>query len=399
MNRRYWKIWWVLLCVAMAGCAGTGPKSLDSEGSASVSSYTAELKRRETPRDIVPINMTNYTRKVDNFLLIFDPSASMSVPYQGRTKFDLAMETALHFNRTIPDLELTGGIRTFGHPMYTSMIYGFSEYSRTAFENSLLTIENTDGVSPLEIAISEVQKDFFSLDGTTAIILISDGVKMDLSPVLAARNLVEAYRGQVCIYTIVVGDDPVGTSILEDIATESECGFSVNADALASGEQMADFVRKVFLTEASPQAIAVADEDGDGVEDAGDDCLHTPEGLPVDDRGCWKIGDVLFDFDKYDIKPEYNHVLDEVSYALIKYPEIRITIEGHTDIIGPERYNDTLSINRANAGKNYLLNKGVPSGQIDVKGFGYSMPRDTNDTVDGRAQNRRIEFRQMHDDY
>jgi OOP family OmpA-OmpF porin len=386
--------WWVFLCISFIGCAGTGEKDLKPDGIYSDSSYSAELQRRANPRDVVPVDMTNMVQKVDNFLVIFDPSASMSVSYGNRTKFELAMDTVLHFNRTIPALDLVGGMRTFGHPVYTSMIYGFVPYSPDAFENALLTIENTDGVSPMEFALEEVGKDFFSLTGKTAIIIFSDGQNMDLSPILAARKLVGRYPGRVCIYTILVGDDPVGKNILADIATEGDCGFSVHADSLVAGQEMADFVKKVFLAEAV-QPPKGMDADGDGVMDDKDDCPNTPGGLPVDALGCWKIGDVLFDFDKYDIKPDYFHVLDAVAGVLARYPEIKIQIEGHTDIIGPERYNDTLSINRGNAGKTYLINKGVPAGQITVKGFGYSMPRDTNQNIEGRSRNRRIEFRQV----
>ena len=383
----------LLLFMAWVGCAGTTRKEIQPDGIYAVSSYSAEVARRTAPtRDVVNIDTKGTTRKVDNFLVIFDPSASMSVPYGDRTKFELAMDTILHFNKTIPDLELTGGIRTFSHPVYTSMIYGFEPYTFQGFENALLTLENTDGVSPMEFALDETRKDFFSLSGKTAVIIISDGKGMDLSPVLAARKLVEKYKDRVCIYTIVVGDDPDGAGILSDIATESDCGFSVPADSLVTGQAMADYVTKIFLAKKGAELL---DADGDGVPDAIDKCAKTPKGLTVDAHGCWKIGDVLFDFDKYDIKPDYFDVLDRIAAVLIKHREIKIRIEGHTDIIGSERYNDALSLNRANAGKAYLLDKGVMPGQITLKGFGYSVPRDTNKSDAGRARNRRIEFRQI----
>ena len=394
IGRNLKKGWLILLCLSLIGCAGTTTKTLDPDGIYSVSSYTAEVERRTHPREVIAIDMTYMVQKVDNFLVIFDPSASMSVPYKDRTKFELAMDTVLHMNKTIPDLDLIGGIRTFGHPMYTSMIYGFTSYLPTSFENALLTIENTDGVSPMAFALDEVRKDFFSLKGITAVIIVSDGKKMDLSPILAARKLVEKYSGRVCIYTIVVGDDPDGTNILADIAKESGCGFTVNADTLVTGQAMADFVKKVFLKEAEPEHAEIGDADGDGVTDDKDACPNTPVGLPVDDYGCWKIADVLFDFDKYNIKPEYENVLNQVAAVLKQHPDIKIRIEGHTDIMGSERYNDTLSINRANSGKTYLLNQGVSPGQITIKGFAYFVPRDTNESVEGRARNRRIEFRQ-----
>lgn len=70
----------------------------------------------------------------------------------------------------------------------------------------------------------------------------------------------------------------------------------------------------------------------------------------------------------------------------------KIQIIGHTDSVGNDAYNLELSQDRANAVKNYLSNKGVPSANIDAKGMGESKPIATNDTADGRAKNRRVEF-------
>jgi OOP family OmpA-OmpF porin len=333
------------------------------------------------------LNMENsYINKVDNFIVIFDTSASLSEVCNGRTKLELAIHTALCLNNTIPEIELTAGLRTFGNPVYTSLCYGMTSYSRSAFADALKSVNLAAGVSPLEFAIDELEQDLQGIQGRTAVIIISDGKGMDMKPVLAAKQIKRRLGDRICIYTILAGNDPNGKSVLDQIAQAGECGFSINADTLVSGPAMADFVKNVFLDE-------VSDTDKDGVNDLQDECRNTPRGVSVDENGCWVIEDVLFDFDKFDIKPEGYPVLNEVAEVMQLNSSLKILIHGHTDIIGSERYNDKLSINRAKAGLKYLVEKGIDPERIFIKGFGYSKPKVTENTDAGRSRNRRIEFK------
>jgi OOP family OmpA-OmpF porin len=76
-----------------------------------------------------------------------------------------------------------------------------------------------------------------------------------------------------------------------------------------------------------------------------------------------------------------------------KYPAIKVDISGHTDAVGSEGYNQGLSERRANVVKQYLLRKGVDAGRVSTYAYGESKPVATNDTDEGRAQNRRSELR------
>jgi len=136
------------------------------------------------------------------------------------------------------------------------------------------------------------------------------------------------------------------------------------------------------------------DEDGDGVTDDKDACPGTPKGIPVDERGCWAIkSDVLFDFDKATIKPEYYSWLDKGKELFEKYPTMKVQIDGHTDSTGPEEYNQKLSERRAKAVKDYLVNKvGIAADRLTTVGYGEMKPAYPNDTKENRAKNRRVEF-------
>lgn len=101
---------------------------------------------------------------------------------------------------------------------------------------------------------------------------------------------------------------------------------------------------------------------------------------------------VLFDFNKYEVKNKVKGSLNTLAKALEENPDIRIKIDGYTDFIGSEGYNLELSVKRAKAIKNYLVDRGVKSSNISVEGYGKQNPIANNATAAGRAKNRRVEF-------
>ncbi len=102
---------------------------------------------------------------------------------------------------------------------------------------------------------------------------------------------------------------------------------------------------------------------------------------------------VYFDTDKYNIKPRYHAELDAVAAALKKYPDLKMSVAGHTDIVWTPVYNVDLSKNRAMAVKNYLLQKGARADQLIISFHGLTRPAAPNNTAAGRAKNRRTEVR------
>jgi outer membrane protein OmpA-like peptidoglycan-associated protein len=103
---------------------------------------------------------------------------------------------------------------------------------------------------------------------------------------------------------------------------------------------------------------------------------------------------VYFDFDRAEIRPDSRPVLDEAAAILNANPDVRlVVVEGHTDALGSEEYNQALSIRRAEAVYQYLINAGVAPERMRTEGFGESRPVADNETEEGRAQNRRVELR------
>jgi outer membrane protein OmpA-like peptidoglycan-associated protein len=104
------------------------------------------------------------------------------------------------------------------------------------------------------------------------------------------------------------------------------------------------------------------------------------------------ISDVLFDFNKYTLKPGAREKMAKVSGILLAYPGLKIQVEGHTDAIGSDDYNQKLSEQRAGTVRDYLTGQGVPGGAVTAVGFGKQNPVASNDTAAGRQQNRRVEL-------
>jgi len=105
------------------------------------------------------------------------------------------------------------------------------------------------------------------------------------------------------------------------------------------------------------------------------------------------LKNIFFDTDKFELKPESSAELDKLYSFLVKNPSLRIEIGGHTDNVGSDAHNLELSQNRALAVFSYLAGKGVAKERLTAKGYGKSMPVDTNETPEGRANNRRTEFK------
>ena len=137
------------------------------------------------------------------------------------------------------------------------------------------------------------------------------------------------------------------------------------------------------------------DDDGDGVINRLDECPGTPAGTPVDRRGCEIKGDyvlqgVNFESNSDRLLASANSVLEDVSETVLKYPEIRFEIQGHTDSDGSAEYNQGLSARRAQTVFDFFIGKGVAANRMTVQGYGESQPIADNTTAAGKAQNRRV---------
>lgn len=109
-------------------------------------------------------------------------------------------------------------------------------------------------------------------------------------------------------------------------------------------------------------------------------------------EGRVRLDGVNFDFNSDVLQAASKPLLDQIAAMLKGKPDWKVTLEGHTDNIGGPAFNKSLSDRRAKAVMAYLVGAGVPAGQLTAAGFSFDKPVASNDTVGGRAQNRRVEL-------
>lgn len=148
------------------------------------------------------------------------------------------------------------------------------------------------------------------------------------------------------------------------------------------------------------------DSDGDGVWDEDDRCPGTAPGIEVDPEGCQILFEeeavvlvlegVTFETASSDLTPEAEEILEGIASALVANPEIRVRVNGHTDSTGSRPYNLTLSQNRAESVVAFLAENGVEADRMVARGFGPDEPVATNETAEGRQENRRVELERIN---
>jgi len=181
-------------------------------------------------------------------------------------------------------------------------------------------------------------------------------------------------------------------------AADSEARAKQARDAQQAAElsaqqasQQADQARAAHL--AAEQSAAQASQQAEQVRERLKNQLNavlqtteTARGLIVN------MSDVLFDFNKYSLKPVAREKLAKVSGILLAYPDLKLQVEGYTDNIGSDDYNQKLSEQRAGGVRDYLVAQGVADANVTATGYGKNSPVADNSSNAGRAKNRRVEL-------
>ena len=176
------------------------------------------------------------------------------------------------------------------------------------------------------------------------------------------------------------------------LAAEQQAAARVKADADAA-EAEARAAKAREAQQAAEQSAQLASQQAEQVRERLRQQLNavlqtteTARGLIVN------MYDVLFDFNKYTLKSEAREKLAKVSGILLAYPNLKLQVEGYTDNIGSDEYNQKLSEERADSVREYLVSQSVTDANVSAKGLGKNDPIADNSTDKGRAQNRRVEL-------
>lgn len=184
-----------------------------------------------------------------------------------------------------------------------------------------------------------------------------------------------------------------------DKCPESEPGMKVGTDGCpldSDGDGVPDYMDECPRTPAGAKVLA----NGCALKD---DCRTPRPGEEVDENGCaldqsFILRGVNFEFDSDRLTPEAKEILKQVAQTLKAYPDVNTEIAGHTDNLGTDAYNLTLSEKRSISVKNFLTTEGVEAGRMSPTGYGESQPIDTNETEEGQSKNRRVELRVIEEE-
>ncbi len=315
---------------------------------------------------VQPLVKEMWRQKADNLVFVLDASASMSQTHNGLEKFAIGRNVVARFNKTMPDLAIKAALRSFGHSLTysyksTISVYGLTDYSQTDLANALFTIVPAGGPSPMDKSLKATADDLKAAEGKIAMVVVSDGQDMNNASLNAAMDLNTQYGDRLCVYTVLIGDDAAGRTLLSKISQVTGCGQAIAAEDVATGSTMADFVTTVLLEKADS----------------------------------WIFKDIKFEIDKDVLMTSSYPTLEKIVTILRDRPEISIEIQGHTDSTASAAYNMDLSRRRALTVMKYLKSKGVLPSRMTARGYGEGRPIDTNVTDEGKANNRRVELKPM----
>jgi OOP family OmpA-OmpF porin len=236
------------------------------------------------------------------------------------------------------------------------------------------SMSGTGGTTPIHAVIDEIGQQLEGKSGATAVVLFSDGLADDSDRALAAATaLAEAYRGgRLCIYGVQVGNQQDGAEFLRALSSVTACGTSQNAEQLSAPASFQRYAKNVVVGAAPLPPVAAAP--------------------PSACAGAIRLRGIEFAFDRAEVTDASKVVLDTAIETIANCKELSVKVNGHTDSVGTEAYNQGLSERRSQAVRDYLVSKGVSEKRLSTRGYGETQPLASNDTSDGRARNRRVEL-------
>jgi OOP family OmpA-OmpF porin len=318
-------------------------------------------------------------RIVDNFIVLYDTSSSMGEPYdkdKSMKKIDAAEEILKEDIENLPELKWNSGLyrytpggimpKTGFEPYYEMKLFNKAE-----FLNAVDKLPNkAAGPTLLHNALYKLDGLLSGLSGKTAIFLFTDGqytpMGIQRKPLELAQELAEKY--DVCFYIISTAKGAAAKRLLKNVAEINQCSRIIDFNELRGKPEY--FTGVLYVVE---EKMIEASETLDKVA-----------GI--------KLDNVLFDFDKMSIKPEFYDELDALGKFLSENSQAYVVLSGFTDSIGSAEYNLGLSRKRAESVDSYLAEKfNIAKDRIVLQWYGEADPVASNSTDFGRSQNRRVE--------
>ncbi len=308
-----------------------------------------------------------YQMMADNFFIIYDPSNNMAVPYKdtGLTRLEAEKQIIQQSNASLPGLgwqaglypHWKGGLWLPASPMAFKPYYELKRYDQTAYAQAIeqLPVRPT-GPPMIQRGLMKLEH-MLGLPGRTEVFIFSDGQHstfegLEPEPLEQARLVADKF--DVCFTIVSSATTPEGIKLLDAIASVNTCSQVIDFDTVF--EKPEHLFGKLYM-----------------------------------DTGRAGFNNVLFDFDKFTIKPEFKPDLDKLGQFLLDHPKAYAVLSGFTDSTGTKEYNVKLSKKRADSVRNYLSRQfKINEERMLSYWYGFADPVASNDTEEGRALNRRV---------
>ena len=327
-----------------------------------------------TEKDIVEkvVQKKDFIKTADNFIIMFDSSSSMKEFINKgtkETKYDVVRRILAERQRVLPDLGYNAGLY-----IYTPFqeVYSMGPYDPAKFAAAIDSLPaEPKGRTPLPEGISKIGPVLEKLSGKTAVFIFSDGTFDQLAdvkvPEVHTRELAEQH--DVCFYMISSASTWQSEKRLGDMAKANACSRVIPIEAFVNNPEY--MTGALYAVKASAVVETTTEARIAGL----------------------RANNGLFEFNKANIRPEFQSELDEVGTFLNNNPDAYVKLVGYTCNIGSEEYNLGLSQRRANSAANYLMKQhNVTRDRIVVNYYGEANPIASNDTEEGRVKNRRVEI-------
>ena len=221
-----------------------------------------------------------------------------------------------------------------------------------------------------------------------------DTATADAARLSAQRDAATADAARLSAQRDAATADAARSTAERDKATADAARLSAeNATAAAERARLASDAARAAAESQSQDAQARSEREKNELRARLRDQLNVILETRESARGLVvNLSDVLFDTGKADLKPGAREKLSRLSGVLLSHPGLHIEVEGHTDNVGGDSYNQQLSETRASSVRDYLVREGIASNTVGTSGFGESKPVASNGTAAGKQQNRRVEL-------